>query len=296
VIYNKIIVKLGGIILQKIALVTDSASDITKELKERYNVRVLPFRIIYKDREYSDGVDITPKYVYDTLETEAPTSSLPAMKDIENMYEELKSEGYTHAIIVTLSSGLSGVHNAISLASENHPEIKSFVYDSKAISYAEALPIVEAAKMIEKGMSFEEIVKEIPRVTEKTELFFVVGTLEYLKRGGRIGRVSGTIAELLNIKPIISVDKNGVYYTYDKVRGRKQSINRMLEIAKEKLSKKKYDIHIIHGEAEEESQKVAEQLKTLTNVNSVTFHGYLSPVSGVHSGPGLIGVIFYEVE
>ncbi|MEG0774908.1 DegV family protein [Clostridium sp.] len=282
--------------MQKIALITDSASDISKEARERYNIRVLPFKIIYKDKEFSDGIDITAEYVYQTIDNGAPTSSLPSMKDIEKMFEEIKKEGYTHAIVSCLSTGLSGVHNAVVLASENHPEIKTFVYDSKSISYAEALPIIESAKMIEKGMTFEEIVKELPNVTEKIELFFVVGTLEYLKRGGRIGKVSGTIAEMLNIKPIISVDKSGVYYTRDKVRGRKQSLSKMVELGNQKLDKKKNDIYIVHGEAEEEARKLIEQFEKHPNANSVTFCGILSPVSGVHTGPGLIGVIFHEVE
>lgn len=282
--------------MEKIALITDSASDIKKDIIEKYNVKVLPFRIIYKDREFSDGVDITPQYVYETLEKEAPTSSLPSMKDIEQMFEDIKKEGYTHAIIVTLSSGLSGVHNAITLASENHPEIKAFIYDSKSISFGEALPIIEAGKMIEKGMAFEDIIKEIPNISKRIEIFFLVGTLEYLKRGGRIGRVSGTIAEMLNIKPIISVGEDGTYYTYDKVRGRKQSLNRVVQISTEKLNNKKYDVYIFHGEAEEEALKILEQLKNHPNANNVEFVGYLSPVSGVHSGPGFIGVLFYEVD
>lgn len=282
--------------MEKIALITDSASDIKREIIEKYNVKVLPFRIIYKDREFSDGVNITSKYVYESFEREVPTSSLPAMKDIDEMYEEIIKEGYTHAIVVTLSSGLSGVHNAVSLASENHPEIKTFVYDSKSISYGETLPIIEAGKMIEQGKSFEEIIKELPNISKRIKIYFLVGTLEYLKRGGRIGKVSGTIAEMLNIKPIISVGEDGTYYTHDKVRGRKQSLNRILQIVNSKLDNTKCNVYVFHGEAEEESMKLAEEFKKHPNANTVDFMGYLSPVSGVHSGPGFIGILFYEIE
>ncbi|HAK41942.1 MAG TPA: fatty acid-binding protein DegV [Clostridium sp.] len=282
--------------MEKIALITDSASDITKDIVDKYNVKVLPFKIIYRDREYSDGVDITSKYIYDTLETNAPTTSLPSMRDMEEMFESLKKEGYTHAIVVTISSKLSGVNNAIKLMSEDHPEIKTYVHDSKSISKGETILIEEAAEMIKEGKSFDEIVAELPKTNDRIEIYFVIGTLEYLIRGGRIGKVAGTIAQFLNLKPIVSVDKEGEYYTYAKVRGRKQSLNKVYSIGVSKLNDKKYDIHIMHGEAEEEAMMLVENFKAHENASLVNFGGYLSPVSGVHSGPGFIGVLLYERE
>lgn len=282
--------------MEKIALITDSASDITKDLVDKYNVRVLPFKIIYRDKEFSDGIDITSKYIYDTIESNAPTTSLPSMKDMEEMYEELNKEGYTHAIVSTISSKLSGFSNAVKLLSEDHPEIVTFVYDSKSISKAETIAIVEAGEMINKGKSFSEIVVELPRIRDRIETFFVIGTLEYLIRGGRIGKVAGTIAQFLHLKPVISVDKEGEYYTFAKVRGRKQSLSKIYDIGVSKLNQKKYDIYMMHGNAEEESNTLGKKFASNKNANSVDLGGYLSPVSGVHSGPGLIGVVFYEKE
>ncbi|ARC84734.1 DegV family protein [Clostridium argentinense] len=282
--------------MEKIALITDSTSDLSKEMIDKYNIIVLPFRIIFKDREFRDGIEITPQEIYKSFEKEVPTSSLPSMKDMEEVFQRLEREGYTHAIAVTLSSKLSGIYNALKLVSEEYPSIKTHVFDSKLISYGESVIILEAAKMIEKGMSFDEVVRKLPEIKKRAHAFFVVGTLEYLKRGGRIGKVAGTIAELLNIKPIIHVDEEGSYATYDKVRGRKQSINRMIAIGNEMLDKKKCDIYVIHGEAEEEARRILEEISRHPNANSANFGGYISPVSGVHSGPGFLGVLFYEVE
>lgn len=282
--------------MEKIALITDSTSDLSKDMIDKYNITVLPFRIIFKDREFKDGIEVTPQEIYRSFEKEVPTSSLPSMKDMEEVFERLEREGYTHAIAVTLSSKLSGIYNALKLVSDSYPSIKTHVFDSKLISYGEAVIILEAAKMIEKGKSFDEIVKKLPEVKKRAHAFFVVGTLEYLKRGGRIGKVAGTIAELLNIKPIIHVDEEGAYATYDKVRGRKQSINRMVAIGNEMLDKNKCDVYVIHGEAEEEAKKIIEDISKHPNANSVNFCGYISPVAGVHSGPGFLGVLFYEVE
>ncbi len=282
--------------MEKIALITDSASDISKEIVLKYNIKVLPFKIIYRDREFSDGIDISSKEVYETLESNTPTTSLPSMADIEGTFEKIKAEGYTHAIVVTISSKLSGFNNAIKLLSEEYPEIKTYVHDSKSISKGEEILIEEAAKMIESGKSFDEVVAELPKINERIKIFFVIGTLEYLIRGGRLGKVAGTIAQFLHLKPIVSVDEEGEYYTYAKVRGRKQSLHKIHDIGISILNNKKCDVYLMHGEAEEETLALAEKLKANQNAESVNFGGYLSPVSGVHSGPGFIGVLFYEKE
>ncbi|WP_097027384.1 DegV family protein [Clostridium peptidivorans] len=281
--------------MEKIALITDTAADLHEDIIKKYNIEILPFRIIYSDREYKDKLEITPQEVYDNFKIEVPTSSLPSMQDTEDVLSKLEKEGYTHAIIITLSSGLSGIYNSVKLVSENHPNLNIHVYDSHSISMGEGILVQKCGEMIAKGMSFDDITNEIPRIRNKVHLFFVVGTLEYLKRGGRIGKVSGTIAELLNIKPIIGVDKNdGKYYTYDKVRGRKQSLNRLLELAKEILDKTKCKLYIVHGDALEESKKVYDVISTHENVVEGFFGGQISPVAGVHSGPGLVGLILIE--
>ncbi|MCB2289532.1 DegV family protein [Clostridium sp. CS001] len=280
--------------MNKIALITDTTSDLNKEFIEKYNIHVLPFRIIYSDREYSDNVDITSQEVYDNMTKEVPTSSLPSMKDMEDLFLKLEEEGYTHAIAVTLSTGLSGIFNAIKLTSENHPSIITHVCDSQSIALGEGLIVTECGKLIEEGKSFEEIVAAIPSIKKRIHLYFVVGTLEYLKRGGRIGKVAGTIAEMLNIKPIITVDTDGKYVTSEKVRGRKQSLNKLVELTNDILDKKKCRVYIVHGDALEESKKVMEIIRPHPNVISIEFGGCISPVSGVHSGPGLVGMVCIE--
>lgn len=284
--------------MEKIAIITDSISDISKESVEKYNINVLPFRIIYKDKEYIDGVDITPEEVYRNIEKEVPTSSLPSIKDMENLLISLKEQGYTHAIAVTVSSAMSGVYNAFKLVSEEVDGIECYVYDSKSVSLAEGLIVEEAAKLVEEGKGFEEIIKELPKIKNRLTGYFVLSTLEYLKRGGRIGRVHGTIGELLKIKPIISVGEDGKYYSLDKVRGRKQSLKRLAEIGKSMIDKNS-KIFILDGGAKEETLKVYQSVKEYSeklNKGFVKMMGNISPVAGVHSGPGLIGLVAFRPE
>ncbi|WP_050608012.1 DegV family protein [Clostridium niameyense] len=283
--------------MEKIALITDTTCDLSKTLLKKYNVEQLAFRIIYKDKDYKDKIEISSEEVYNNLENEVPTSSLPSMEDMENLFNELEEKGYTHVIAVVLSSGLSGIYNAVKIVSDNHPKLTTYVCDSKSISLGEGIVVVECAKMIKSGKSFMEIVKHIPNIISRIQEFFVVGTLEYLKKGGRIGKVAGTIGELLNIKPIVSIDSiDGKYYTYDKVRGRKQSLSRLIDIVKDILNKDKCSIYVMHGNAENEAKKIFDMLKVLPNVTSAFFGGCISPVSGVHSGPGLVGVACFKDE
>jgi len=281
--------------MNKIALVTDTTGDLPEDIVSKYNIRVLPFRIIYNDREYRDKIEISPEEVYNNLPVEVPTSSMPAMDDMEALYDKLEQEGYTHVIAIVLSTGLSGIYNGMKVVSENHPMLITHLCDSQSISLGEGALVGECGKLIEQGRDFEYIVNEIPKIKKRIHLFFVVGTLEYLKKGGRIGKVSGSIAELLNIKPIISVDSNdGKYYTFDKVRGRKQSLNRMVDIGNNILKNNKCKIYVMHGGAQEDAEKLFEILSMNPNVTEAILGGCISPVSGVHTGPGLVGLVILE--
>ena len=182
------------------------------------------------------------------------------------------------------------------LVSENHDNIESFVYDSKTISWGEGILVKKCAELIEQGKDFNYIKNILPELRKKVKLFFVVGTLEYLRKGGRIGRISGTIGDLLNLKPIVAVDDEGRYFTHSKVRGRKQSLNKMINIVKEIVNDKHHDIIVLNGCSDEDCKYMIDQFEKIDNVSSVNYGGDISPVSGVHSGPGLVGVVLVEKE
>lgn len=281
--------------MQKIAILTDSASDLTKELINEYDIKVTPFKIIYNDKEYEDNVTISPDEVYSRMPGEIPTTSLPSNECIENILTKLEEDGYTHVICINISSHLSGTLNAIRLILEDHPKLESFVYDTKTLTVAEGNIAVNAAKMVKEGYSFEEIIKELPNLRKKIHVYFTLNTLEYLKKGGRIGRVSGTIGELLKLKPLIVVNDDGVYDTYAKLRGRKQSLKKLLEIGDEYLSKSKCNIWVIDGFAKDEGNDIYEKLKNHPKVNNI-YRGTLGPSLGVHTGPGLVGLAIEEVD
>ena len=281
--------------MQKIAIITDSASDLSLDVIKEKNINLLPLRIIYSHGDYQDKIDISASEVYANLEKEVPSTSLPSAQSMEDILNKLEAEGYTHVIAICISSGLSGTCNSLRLILEDHPKLTSYVYDSKILAYPEGEIVLEVVKLVEAGKTFEEIIEALPKIRERITGYFTIGTLEYLKKGGRIGRVAGTIGDLLSLKPIITTDENGVYYTVTKARGRKQALSKMTEILKEHLTKGKSEVTILECACQEEAKKYMEQVSSLPNVASVKLNE-ISPALGVHGGPGLLGFSIKLVE
>jgi len=281
----------------KIAILTDSCSDVPQNLLDRFHIYQMALGINYKDRSYHDRIDITPEEVYENLKNEIPHTSLPSMGEIYEMIEKIIADGYTQIVIPVISSGLSGTYNAIKSACENFKNIEAAVIDTKNIALGSGFLSVYAAQLVEKHLSFEEIVKKIENKIEDSHIYYCIQTLNYLVKGGRLGRVEGMFGSMLQIKPIIACDKDGIYYTVEKVRGRKQSINKLIEIVQDKIKdKKNYYLTICHGYAQEEADKVKEKMKSSIDKATIFMEGQISPALGVHTGPGLIGIGFFDLD
>ncbi|WP_129600008.1 DegV family protein [Anaerophilus nitritogenes] len=280
--------------MEKIAVITDSSCDLPQEWIQKYNIEVLPLRVIYSQQEFRDRVEISPQEVYENLEIETPKTSLPSPEDAKNLFHKLQEQEYTHVLGIFISSGLSGTYNMVKNVADEFEKLTIELVDSKTLSMGLGFLVLEAAKEVYKNSNFAQIIEKIKKILHKSELFYVLKTLEYLRKGGRIGLVEGTVGEILGIKPIISIDEDGKYYTYKKVRGRKKSIDDIYSIVKEKIKDKRIDIAIMHGNAEEEAKKLLERIKDIGNINETLF-SQISPVLGVHTGPGLIGVVTFEV-
>ena len=276
---------------EKIAILTDSCCDVPKELAERYHMYVLPLKIVYKDNEYLDGVDISPQAVYDRLKEEIPTTSLPSGDVFLQTLDQIKADGFEKVIAVTLSSGLSGTNNMLHLNAEYYEGLEIYIFDTKNIAIAAGFHAIQAARYLENGNSFTEIQRKLEQDLVNSKVFFVVETLEYLQKGGRIGLVASLFGNALNLKPVISCNEEGVYYTVTKVRGRKQSITRVMDLAlKFAEGHKRINVAVCHGGAPEEVKAVEAAIKEQLPDHEIFVSGQISPVLGVHTGPGLIGI------
>ncbi|GGE26145.1 hypothetical protein GCM10011571_30360 [Marinithermofilum abyssi] len=140
--------------MNKIALVTDSSCDLPVDMLKKFDIEVIPLRLIYKEGEYRDGVDITPQQVYDRLEEEVPTTSMPSPEDIHAAFQRLEEQGYTHCIVLALSSGLNGTFNTFKVISQDFEKMKIDVIDSKGLSWVLGFLVIEAAQLIKKNIPY----------------------------------------------------------------------------------------------------------------------------------------------
>lgn len=281
---------------EKIAILVDSCVDVPSSLVEKYKMYVIPLRIIYKDREYIDGVDITADEVYAKLETEIPSTSLPSGNDIDDVFDQIKADGYEKVLAFCLSSGLSGTYNAIRLQAKDYQGLEIRVIDTKNIAIAAGLNAIQAAEYLREGMDWNTLVKTSTDHVSQSKVFFCVSTLEYLQKGGRIGLVSSILGSTISLKPIISCNEDGIYYTVAKVIGRKRSIAKAIELALEFAKDANgYNVSIVHGGAEEEANDIKEKIMPLLPNCKIFTEGQISPVLGVHTGPGTIGIAIQKL-
>ena len=163
--------------------------------------------------------------------------------------------------------------------------------DTKNISIGGGFHAIQAARYIEDGLSFDEIKAKLMRGIDQCKVFFVVKTLEYLQKGGRIGLVASLFGNALNLKPIISCNDEGIYYTVAKVRGRKQSITKTKELALDfAQGHKRYNVAIMHGDAQEMAEEIRDCIMKKLPGTDVFIMKQVSPVLGVHTGPGTLGI------
>ena len=217
---------------KKIALLTDSCADLAPALAAENHIYTVPLRILCADGEYADGVDITAKEIYSRLRAgELPQTSLPKIEDIAKALEQIAADGYDGAIATMPSGGLSGTYNMTRLVAGEWKGLAVRVYDSVSGSLGMGLTLLQLAEDIRNGMDWETLTeRRVPRLIASTFPFFSVDTLEYLQKGGRIGKITATAGTLLQIKPIITFAADGQLQSIAKVRGRHQVIDKLVEM------------------------------------------------------------------
>ncbi|MGX7023370.1 DegV family protein [Vagococcus hydrophili] len=276
---------------EKIALLVDSAMDTPPELIALGGIFVAPLNINYRDRSYMDKIEITSKEVYDRIDIELPKTSLPSLSYIQRLILEIKEQGYDKILCMSISSNLSGTHNALRLALEDHPEIESFIVDTKSIGGGAGIQAAYMKVEIDKGLSFSELKEIAVTLPEKGKVFFSMATLEYLKKGGRIGLVTSIIGSALHLNPIISCNEDGIYHTVGKARGRKKGLSKLMDCIEKSIGDaEEYDLAISYGTDLEEATQLMERMKESFSKYRYFYIDEVSPVLGVYSGPDFIGV------
>lgn len=281
--------------MQKIKIISDSSCDLSLETARKYNIGILPIRLIYKDKEYLDKVEITSAEVYENLSKEIPTTSLPDMKYCHKIFDEIKADGYTDVIVITVSSKLSGTFNSLKLLASDYEGLNFNFFDTKTLGYPQGTIVLEAAHMVREGMSSDEVIKNLEEVRKRVKGYIAVNTLEYMVKGGRISKVKGTLGEMIHLKPIISSNEEGVLYRYTQSRGRVQAINKLKKILKEHLDKSHCKLWILSGDAKEDAEAFYNEFKDDSRIKEI-FIEAIGPAMGVHTGPKSLGMSILELN
>jgi DegV family protein with EDD domain len=276
---------------QKVAILVDSGTDVPEEFVKAHNIFVAPLKIIYHDNEYEDRLDITPQQIYDRLDQEIPKTSLPSSERVSHLFEEIYRQGYKTVLIITISSGLSGTNNLLRLLAQDYGKLVFHMVDTKNIGIGAGQQAVLAAEMLAQGKRVSDIINALETSIVESRTYFFLDTLEYLARGGRIGKVSAILGSLLKLKPIISCNADGIYETVAKVRGSAQALTKAISMAVTEAGRHvRFAIAVAHGSALEEANRVMEELKRrLPHCERFTKTD-VSPALSVHTGPGLIGI------
>lgn len=273
----------------KTAIMVDSGCDISQEFIEQYDIKVLRLKVLYGDRMYSDGLDIDPLEVYRRFPQEIPTTSTPNMYEVSELVNEIKSEGYEKIIGITISSGLSGTYNAVAMAFEEE-DIETFAFDTKNISIGAGLLAMWAAKKLSEGWTFEAVKHGLNDKINDSKVFFYMDTLDYLRKGGRISPAVAIVGKALNLKPIISCNEKGTYYTVSKIRGQHKGLEKLMDSLKDYIGDKKAYLAIMNGDGTRYLDIIRARIKEMFPRCEVVVDKQITATMAIHTGPGLIGV------
>lgn len=275
----------------KMAVVVDSACDLPKKVLDDNQIHVIPVNLSFGDSIFLDKATITPHQFYTMLKThkEHPTSSIPSVKSVQNMFSFLSSH-YESVMAVILSEKLSGMFQLCSQAASDVTDKKIDVINSRNISVAQGLLVLRVLDALEKGKSHDDIFPLVKEWRGKTKLLVDIKTLKYMVRSGRVSRLKGIIARILNLKPIITLDEEGKVVAYGKSFNRHQNMKKIIQTVKEISEKNKiWKYAIVHAENIDRAQTYAEKLEAILGQKPAYIMD-VSPAVGVHNGIGVVGL------
>jgi DegV family protein with EDD domain len=283
----------------KIHVVTDSGADLSADVRQRLGIHVVPLTVQFGDEIFKDGVEISTAEFYAKLESDdqMPSTCQPSPSDFVAMYERIAQPGDT-IISVHLSSKMSGTYQSAVLASTMLDlDVTIKAVDSKAASMGLGLVAVTAAEGVRDGKDLDTILADVHHTIDSLQVYFVVDTLEYLKKNGRIGLASALVGTLLNIKPILTL-VDGQVAPFEKIRGKAKALKRIQELVEEfrgKFPDQKIRAALSHAENPAEAVRLAQVLSELLPLDGEVLLGEIGSTIGVHTGPGVVALFLYAV-
>ncbi|MFN8433150.1 MAG: DegV family protein [Anaerolineales bacterium] len=278
-------------------IVTDCAADMSNEEMEKLGIVQAPLFIQFPEGEVNSA-DISADEFYNRLEAmrpQIPTTAQPSSGIFAELYRKL-AQMDKNILSVHISSGLSGTINSARDGGEQvKGEANVSFWDTLTLSGGERFQVMAAALADKAGWAMDKVQERLTKIREKTEVIYTLDTLEYLARGGRIGRVQAMAGALLNLKPVIRVDTDGKYSTVAKGRSIGKSISIMADHLVEKYGNAPVWVTVLHGRFAEKADQLTEEFKQKLNIAKIEVQR-ISPVLGVHTGPGIVGAAIVPME
>ena len=279
-----------------IRIIADSTCYLPQEYINKYKVSIASLNVLINDKSYRE-TDLSNDWFYNEMAKSQtiPTSSQPSIEELYSTVESLVKDD--HDIVgIFLSSDMSGTFSTSNLVKnmilENYPNAKIVMLDSRSNCMQSGFAVLEAAKAASENKSLDEVVSIAKNVIENSKFIFVPDTLDYLKKGGRIGGAAALFGSLLQIKPILTVE-DGKTTVFTKVRTKKKAIDKIVNTVLEQNLKKPIKGLIVHHiNCESEGQELADRLKSKLGLDNVKIQS-IGPIIGLHVGPGSIGVAYH---
>lgn len=278
---------------KKVALVIDSTANLPEEFVEKYNIFVIPLIVNWAGESLYDGVDITPTAFYERLTKakEMPSTSQPSAGEFVEIFTKA-AETAESILCLTISSELSGTFASANAARAMLEDIPIEIVDTRSTVMAMGFMALKAAEAIENGADLAEAAQAARDLIPKVRILFVVDTLEFLHRGGRIGGASRLFGSVLSIKPVLTLD-DGRIETLEKIRTKRKAIQYLIDyVVKDVAGKAEVHAVMLNAVALDDADAAAAKLQQRLNIENIP-HSALSPVIGTHVGPGAIGIAYY---
>ena len=279
-----------------IKIIADSTCYLPQEYIDKYKISIASLNVLINGNSYRE-TDLSNDWFYNEMAKSPtiPTSSQPSIEELYSTVESLVKDGHD-VVGVFLSSDMSGTFSTSNLVKnmilENYPNAKIVMIDSRSNCMQAGFAVLEAAKASNENKSLDEVVSIAKNVIENSKFIFVPETLDYLKKGGRIGGAAALFGSLLQIKPILTVE-DGKTTVFTKVRTKKKAIDKIVNTVLEQNSKSPIKGIIVHHiNCESEGQELADRLKNSLGLDNVKIQS-IGPIIGLHVGPGSIGVAYH---
>jgi DegV family protein with EDD domain len=287
--------------MKKVAIVTDSVCCLPPEVVSKHAIRVVPLLISFRGTTYREGVDITPGEVYRIMrrDEDLPTTSIPSPGDFVQAYAEVGQQAES-ILCITLTSLQSKMYEtaavARGMAAESMPKTRIEVFDSRAVAGALGFIVLEAARAADQGAGFDEVRDVAQKMMGRVNALFMVDTLHFLARTGRIGRAAAWAGTVLNVKPVVEHSTSvGETAPFARTRSKAKAVDLMLQTMGERVGDSTVHVLVHHADELQDGESLKAEIARRFRCNEIYLTEF-TPAMGVHAGPGVLAIAFWKEQ